>query len=213
MQAYMKSEMPFRGVQAPGVQKLCRDLFPRHPLATFRAWRDTVLVLWRAADFREERYAAIALTGHQRYAAFQTMKTLAMYEEMILSGAWWDYVDDIASHRLGGLLRRYPQRMRSRMRAWSRARNLWKRRSAILCQLRFKGQTDLDLLYSCIEPSMTSAEFFLQKAIGWALREHAWTDPDEVIRYVTKHRGALSNLSKREALKNVLKAGQIAAIP
>ena len=60
---------------------------------------------------------------------------------------------------------------------------------------------------------MTSAEFFLQKAIGWALRQHAWTDPDEVIRYVTKHRGALSNLSKREALKNVLKAGQIDAIP
>jgi len=89
------------------------------------------------------------------------------------------------------------------MLAWSRSRNLWKRRSAILCQLSFKHETDLDLLYACMEPSLNSREFFLRKAIGWALRQYAWTDPGEVQRYVREHADRLSSLSRREALKNV----------
>jgi 3-methyladenine DNA glycosylase AlkD len=126
-----------------------------------------------------------------------------MYEEMIVTGAWWDYVDAIAGHRLGLLLRRFPAPMRKQMLAWSRDQDLWKRRSAILCQLRFKGETDLELLYACIAPSLASREFFLRKAIGWALRQYAWTDPREVVRYVREHQAALSPLSRREALKNV----------
>jgi 3-methyladenine DNA glycosylase AlkD len=93
--------------------------------------------------------------------------------------------------------------MRSKMLQWSRSRNLWKRRSAILCQLSFKNETDLDLLYAAIEPSLGSKEFFLQKAIGWALRQYAWTDPREVRRYVRANADRLSALSKREALKNI----------
>jgi 3-methyladenine DNA glycosylase AlkD len=89
------------------------------------------------------------------------------------------------------------------MLAWSRSDDLWKRRSAILCQLRFKGDTDLGLLYACIEPALSSKEFFLRKAIGWALRAYAWIDPKEITRYVNVHEGALSPLSKREALKNI----------
>ena len=126
-----------------------------------------------------------------------------MYEELIVTGAWWDYVDVLAKHRVGRLLRTYPGPMRRRMLAWSRSRDLWKRRTSILCQLDFKGDTDLALLYACIAPSLASREFFLRKAIGWALRQHAWTDPDAVRRYVRDHEAALSPLSRREALKNV----------
>jgi 3-methyladenine DNA glycosylase AlkD len=93
--------------------------------------------------------------------------------------------------------------MRKKMLQWSRSRNLWKRRSAILCQLSFKTETDLDLLYAAIEPSLASKEFFLQKAIGWALRQYAWTDPREVRRYVRANAARISALSKREALKNI----------
>jgi 3-methyladenine DNA glycosylase AlkD len=89
------------------------------------------------------------------------------------------------------------------MLSWSRSTNLWKRRTAIICQLGFKEHTDLELLYACIEPSLGSNEFFLRKAIGWALRQHAWTDPGEVKRYVRRNRDRLSGLSLREALKNV----------
>ena len=93
--------------------------------------------------------------------------------------------------------------MTAAMRAWSTDDDMWKRRSAILCQLRAKERTDLDLLYGCIEPSLGSKEFFLRKAIGWALRQYAWTDPAEVQRYVRENEARLSGLSKREALKNV----------
>jgi 3-methyladenine DNA glycosylase AlkD len=203
MQAYMKSAMPYLGIQTPELRGICKRVFEEHPIETAGLWRDTCLQIWREAQFREERYAAIGLTGFRLYRSFQTMDTLSMYEEMIVTGAWWDFVDSIASKSLGGLLTSYPRRMRSTMLKWSRCGNLWKRRSAIICQLGFKGETNLDLLYACIEPSLSSKEFFLQKAIGWALRQYAWTDPREVARYVREHHDELSALSKREALKNI----------
>jgi 3-methyladenine DNA glycosylase AlkD len=202
-QRYMKSEMPHYGIRAQPLRKACKEVFERHPLESFEAWRDAVLALYRGAKHREERYAAIELTGLKRDAHHRTLKALPLYEEMIITGAWWDLVDGIASHRLGELLRRHPTQIKKRMLRWSRDKDIWKRRSSIICQLGFKQDTDLDLLYACIEPSLDSDEFFLRKAIGWALRQYAWTDPDEVIRYVNAHEGSLSGLSKREALKNV----------
>ena len=213
MQAYMKSAMPYLGVQTPVLRRTLRPLFEKHPQDGFDAWRDTVLALWRKAAYREERYAAMELTGHPLYRDHQKMKALPLYEEMIITGAWWDYVDMIASHRLGGLLANHPAPMRKKMIAWARGRDLWKRRSAILCQLGFKRDTDLELLHACIEPSMGSDEFFLRKGIGWALRQLAWSDPDTVIRYVKRHGNRLSPLSKREALKNLLNKGLVESIP
>ena len=122
---------------------------------------------------------------------------------MIVTGAWWDFVDTIATHQLWAILCNEGATMKSVMLAWSADANLWKRRSAILCQIRAKAQTDLDLLYACIEPSLDSREFFLRKAIGWALRQYAWTDPAEVRRYVERNAQRMSGLSRREALKNV----------
>jgi 3-methyladenine DNA glycosylase AlkD len=203
MQAYMKSAMPYLGIQTPELRAIFSRLFAAHPIETAADWQGACLRIWREAQFREERYAAIALAGFRLYRPFQTLETLVMYEEMIVSGAWWDFVDAIASKRLGALLSAYPGRMRKTMLKWSRCGNLWKRRSAIICQLGFKLETDLELLYACIEPSLSSKEFFLQKAIGWALRQYAWTDPREIARYVREHVDELSALSKREALKNI----------
>ena len=203
MRAYMKSAMPYLGVQTPRLREACQLAFPVHQLGSFDDWRDTVLALWHGARFREERYAALMLTGERGYREHQTLKALPLYEELIVTGAWWDYVDPIASQRIGPLLRRYPDRMKRTMRAWSRSKDLWKRRTAILCQLSFKADTDLGLLYDCIGSNLADREFFIRKAIGWALRQHAWTDAREVQRYVTKNRARLSPLSVREALKNV----------
>jgi 3-methyladenine DNA glycosylase AlkD len=203
MQAYAKSSMPYLGVTAVPLRKVCREVFAAVDLPTAAAWRRAIRGLWRGARFREERYCAIELTGVRRFDRFQDMAALPMYEDMIVTGAWWDLVDGIAAHRLGTLLRRFPREMRREMLAWSRSDDLWKRRSAILCQLTFKKDTDLELLYAVIEPALSSKEFFLRKAIGWALRQHAWTDPREVRRYVREHEKQLSPLSKREALKNV----------
>jgi len=203
MQAYMKSAMPFFGVPSSPMRAAVKAVFKDHPVESFEAWRDDVLPLWRGATHREERYAAILLTHDRRAKAFQTMQALPLYEELIVTGAWWDLVDDLASHRLGALLRNERRPMRAAMLKWSRDDDLWKRRSSIICQLTFKKETDLELLYACIEPSLASKEFFLRKAIGWALRQYAWTDAKEVKRYVKQNEERLSGLSRREALKNI----------
>ena len=203
MQAYMKSEMPYYGIPAPLLRTICRETFAAIDLSSREEWQDAVLALWRGAKFREERYAAIGLCADRRAGAWQTIEVLPMYEEMIVSGAWWDTVDAIATNRLGELLRNSPREMRRQMLRWSTDQNLWKRRGAILCQLKFKTATDLDLLYRLIEPSLASKEFFLRKAIGWALRQYAWTDAAEVRRYVRENEARLSGLTKREALKNI----------
>jgi 3-methyladenine DNA glycosylase AlkD len=203
MQAYMKSAMAYHGVSAPLLRQVCRTTFADLQLASASHWRAVVLELWRSARFREERYAALYLTGDKRARTFQTPSTMKMYEELIVTGAWWDYVDDIASHRVGPILKDHRAPMRRKMLSWSKSDNLWKRRTAIICQLGFKADTDLNLLYACIEPSLGSREFFLQKAIGWALRQYAWTDGAEIRRYVGLNRNRLSALSYREAVKNI----------
>jgi 3-methyladenine DNA glycosylase AlkD len=203
MQAYMKSAMPYHGVPTPLLRKLCKATFADVKFATASHWQAQVLEIWRKARFREERYAAIYLTGDKRARPFQRPSAVKMYEELIVTGAWWDYVDDIASHRIGPILRDHPAPMRRKMLFWSKSTNLWKRRTSIICQLSFKAETDLDLLYACIEPSLGSREFFLQKAIGWALRQYAWTDPSAIQQYVQLNRSRLSPLSCREALKNI----------
>jgi 3-methyladenine DNA glycosylase AlkD len=203
MQAYMKSVMPYHGLSVPLLRKVCKAAFIDVQFESASQWQALVLDIWRGARFREERYAAVCLTGDKRARTFQTPSAMKMYEELIVTGAWWDYVDDIASHRVGPILRDYPAPMRRKMLAWSKSNNLWKRRTSILCQLGFKAETDLDLLYACIEPSLDSREFFLQKGIGWALRQYAWTDPDEIERYVRLNHARLSALSRREALKNI----------
>jgi 3-methyladenine DNA glycosylase AlkD len=203
MQAYMKSAMPFHGVPTAALRQVCKAIFADMPFATASHWQAQVLDLWRDACFREERYAALYLAGDKRARPFQTLAAMKMYEELIVTGAWWDYVDDIASHRIGAILEDYPAPMRRKMLSWSKSTNLWKRRTAIICQLGFKAETDLELLYACIEPSLGSREFFLQKAIGWALRQYAWTDEAEIRKYVRLNRVHLSALSRREALKNI----------
>lgn len=203
MQAYMKSEMPYLGVSAARVKAACRSAFAAYPFESAEAWRADVLSLWRGATHREERYAAVALSGHRKAQAFQTLASLPMYEELIVTGAWWDYVDELAEHRIGPLLAAYPAPMRKKMLSWSRSTDLWKRRTAIICQMFFREATDRELLFSCIEPSLSSKEFFLRKAIGWALRQLAKHDPNAVLRYVQEHAAALSPLSRREALKHL----------
>ncbi len=203
MRAYMKSEMPYYGVGSPALDQLCRELFAEHALKGFRSWRATVLQLWRQATHREERYAAIALALDPRYRVHHTIRSLSLYEEMVVSGAWWDYVDTIATRALGCLLARHPRVMKPVLLAWSRSPNLWKRRAAIISQVKRKKETDLELLYACIEPNLAHRDFFIRKAIGWALRSYAWTDLEEVRRYLAAHGDRMSGLSRREALKRV----------
>ena len=203
MQAYMKSEMPFAGVSASARRQLFGAALVEHWPLDADEWKHAVLSLFRDARVREEWYLAMELYTAKRAQPHRRPATLPLLEELIVTSAWWDVVDHLAAHGLGDLLRRFPKRVEPKVRAWSRAKDPWKRRSAILSQLRFGDDTDRELLFDCIAPSLADRDFFLRKGIGWALRQLAWHDPDVVVRYVKDHENELSPLSRREALKNV----------
>jgi 3-methyladenine DNA glycosylase AlkD len=202
MRRYMKSDMPFHGVPKPVRQVVTRRLFAEYPLPDRESFVDATLKLWREAEFREERYVAIDLTGHRPYAKWQDSDLLAGYEEMIVTGAWWDFVDEVAIRRVGPLVRAEPAVLEPIMRRWAVDADHWRRRTAIICQIGSKDTVDLDLLTYAIEASATERDFFLRKGIGWALRQHSKTDPDWVREFVAAHPD-LSPLSVREALKHV----------
>lgn len=203
MQAYMRSAMPFRGVTAVPLKALCREVLAAYPLSTAAQWRGAVLALWDDAAYREERYAAIALTGHRLYRSWQTPEQLDLYRHLVETGAWWDYVDDIARNRVGPILRGDPEAVGELMRDWAVDDDLWVRRTAILCQLGSRAATDEALLRWALARNLGDPDFFIRKAVGWALREHAKTAPDWVRAFVAEHADELSPLSRREALKHL----------
>jgi 3-methyladenine DNA glycosylase AlkD len=202
MQAYMKSAMPFRGVAKPQRSALLKQVLAEHTLPDRVTFTATVLQLWREAGFREERYAAVELSGYRAYRQWQGPALLPMYEEMIVTGAWWDHVDELAIQRVGPILRASRPEVTATVLRWAAGGDLWRRRTAIICQVGAKEDTDTDLLTRAIEPAIGEPEFFLRKGIGWALRDYARTAPDWVRSFVDDHPG-LSGLSRREALKHL----------
>lgn len=203
MQAYMKSALPYRGIRLPAVRTLARAVFVAHPLPDRASWVATVRELWDDAAYREERYAAIALTGHRTYAGYHDPEALPLYEHLVVTGAWWDVVDEVATHRVGPLLRSHPAEIAPALRTWASDDDHWRRRTAILAQVGAKAGTDTALLADCIAPSLGERDFFLRKGIGWALRDYAKHAPAWVRRYVDTHRDELAPLSVREATKHL----------
>lgn len=195
-QAYMRSTMPFLGVRVPAVRSLTRSAV--RGITDVQLLREAALLLWREAAFREQRYAATAITGVALLRG--RLDLLPVHEEMIRTGAWWDHVDEV-SGRVGSTLTRHPEPMTATLLAWAHDPDLWVRRCSIIAQLGFRGATDRALLAAAIEANVDDPDFFVRKAIGWALRDLARTDPDWVRSFVASH--ALSPLSRREALKHV----------
>ncbi|GAB2987793.1 DNA alkylation repair protein [Saccharothrix stipae] len=200
MRRYMKSTMPFLGVPKPVRVRALRDVFAAHPFGSRPEWVAAVLEVWRGAEFREERYAALDLAG--RHPRWQGVDLLPVYDELVVTGAWWDFVDEIAARRIGPLLRAFPDEVTPAVRAWARDEDRWRRRTAVICQLGSKSATDLDLLAEVVEANVDDPDFFLRKGIGWALRQHSRVDPGWVRAFVDAH-PRLSNLSRREALKHL----------
>jgi 3-methyladenine DNA glycosylase AlkD len=210
MQAYMKSTMPYRGVPAPALKAALRPILTAHPLPDEATCRETVLALWDHAEFREERYAAIALARHRRD---QQPEVLDLYEHLVRTGAWWDVVDETA-HLVGEVLLSHPE-VRPVLEGWARSDDLWLRRTAIICQVGARDRLDRSLLTLAIDANLDGStratpalspygrEFFIRKAIGWALRDHARSDPTWVRSFVAAREDRLSVLSQREALRHL----------
>jgi 3-methyladenine DNA glycosylase AlkD len=202
-QAYMKSALPFRGIAAPELRRLLRPLLAAYEPSQRDAWEATVRELWDGATHREERYAAIAIARHRKAREWQDPAALDLYRHLVVTGAWWDLVDEIAAHLVGGVLAGHRDAVTPVLRAWSHDDDLWVRRTAVLSQVRHRDDTDRTLLHDVIAANVADASFWLRKAIGWALRELARTDPDWVRAEVDRLGPALSGLSRREALRHL----------
>jgi 3-methyladenine DNA glycosylase AlkD len=204
-QAYMKSAMPYHGLPAPRLRAVLRPLLadPALQPTDRTAWEATVRELWDDATHREERYAATALTGHRSARGWQDPDALALYRHLVVTGAWWDHVDELAAHRVGPVLLHHRDAVTPVVRRWATEDDLWLRRTAVLSQLTFGERTDRDLLEHAVSSNADDPSFWLRKAIGWALRQYARTDPAWVRAVVDRYGERLSPLSRREATRHL----------
>jgi len=200
MQAYMKTDMPFYGVQKAARARILRELVHRFPLSDRAGYETLVVELWQLPH-REEKYLALGVARHFREYVVPEM--LPLYRSLIVEGAWWDLVDEVATHLICDLVVDYPDDVWPTVDTWIDDDDLWLRRTAIICQVGAKENTDAARLFRFCDERAFEKDFFIRKAIGWALRQHARVDPDAVARFVREHRDQLSGLSYREATKHI----------
>jgi 3-methyladenine DNA glycosylase AlkD len=206
MAAYMKTSMPFYGVPKPAREEIKREAKKRFAVGNRRDYERLVLGLWKLPH-REEKYFAIDVARMGR--DFIVPESLPLYRRMIEEGAWWDTVDEIAAHLVGTVLLHNRAEIAPLMDQWICDDHLWIRRTAIISQLAHKDKTDHVRLFRYSLEQAGEKEFFIRKAIGWALRQYAYTEPERVRAFITKHRAKLSPLSHREASRALVKQGVI----
>jgi 3-methyladenine DNA glycosylase AlkD len=194
MRRYMRDQFEFLGIKRPQAQALFKQLKAEHGLPAIAQLEAIVRTLW---DWPEREYQYLALTLLDQSQQRLTPSFLPLLEWLITTKSWWDTVDAIASHQVGKLVRQYPDIRDRTLTPWRQSDNIWLRRTTILFQLGYKSETDADLLFAIVDKNRDSSEFFIQKAIGWALRKYSKTDPDAVTTFVSTVE--LAPLSQREA--------------
>ncbi|WP_327664426.1 MULTISPECIES: DNA alkylation repair protein [unclassified Streptomyces] len=199
MRAYMKDVAPFLGLTSPVRRELTKVVLVGTPRPDES---DLAAVALRCWALPEREYAYFGIDYLRRHVGRLTSGFLPVARELVITVPWWDTVDHLAAHIVGGLVAADPK-LRADMDAWIGDENLWVARTALLHQLRHKDATDTDRLFAYCLRQSGHPDFFIRKAIGWALREYAKTDADAVRSFVAAHRDTLSPLSVREALKNV----------
>ncbi|MGD9934220.1 MAG: DNA alkylation repair protein [Dehalococcoidia bacterium] len=196
MSRYMRDQFPFLGLKSPTRQALTRDWMVQFRKADEATISGVARRLWTLPE-REFQYTACGLL--ERSATKLSAAALALCRDLLITKSWWDTVDSLASHAVGTLVLRHPEQVRL-MDEWLESENMWLRRTALLHQLKYKGRTDTDRLFGYCLARAHESEFFIRKAIGWALRQYSWTDPEAIEAFVAAHEDVLSPLSKREAL-------------
>lgn len=195
-----KDEMPFYGVQRPARESIFRLVRAEFAPMTRVEYEDLVFALWELPH-REEKYLAQRIAG--AFGEFVVPASMPVYTRFIAEGAWWDFVDESATHLVRWLILEYPDETWPVVDPWIDHEDMWFRRSAIICQVGAKDRTDAGRLFRFCEERMHEREFFIRKAIGWSLREYAKTDARSVAEFVAANREGLSALSYREATKHI----------
>ena len=198
MQNYMKNHFPFLGIKTPERRSLVKQFFVESGILKSDFQTDFILTLWKK-DEREYQYAALDYL--EKSMKRLEKQHLPFLEQLITSKSWWDTVDIIAPKPVGAIASKHPEVIADRIENWASGDHIWLRRSAILFQLKYKAHTDEELLYRYIVQNKESKEFFIQKAIGWALREYSKTNPASVRAFIEST--ALPSLSVREGSKYI----------
>ncbi|WP_251551713.1 DNA alkylation repair protein [Neobacillus muris] len=196
MANYMKNHFPFLGIKKPLRSQLEKQFFQETGILKQPFSPELVRELW---DKPEREYQYTALVYLEKMMNQLEKSDLPFMQQLITAKSWWDTVDAIAPKPAGTIAKKAPEVIPETIDRWSVHENLWLRRAAILFQLKYKQNTNEQVLYRYIEQNAASKEFFIQKAIGWALREYSKTNPDSVQRFIES--AALAPLSVREGSK------------
>ena len=199
MAKYMRNHFTFFGIKTEQRRQIFKDIWKENQVEVEKNPREIALKLFSKTE-RELQYCAIEILIKQLEGNYKKDDIL-LIEKLLITNSWWDSVDTIAKNILGEYLLEYPLETEKVIGRFSNSENMWLNRSAILFQLGYKGKTNFDLLKSECEKHKNSNEFFIQKAIGWALREYGKTNPVAVRSFVVSTN--LKTLSKKEALKNI----------
>jgi len=194
---YMRNQFEFLGLSTPVRTSLEAEVFRKHVVRSEEELVNTINALW-GKEHREFRYSAMNLAS--KYKKLWTPAMLSTFERMLRQHSWWDTVDAISSKLVGQLLQTFPQ-LAAQMENWIQDDFMWIRRCAIIFQLSYKATTDEAMLFRFCKHRMHEKEFFIQKAIGWALRQYSKTNPEAVRRFIEENEDNLSALSKREGGK------------
>ena len=196
MKKYMRNQFEFLGIKSPKQKALVKQFVAENGLPELSQMDNLVRELWSWPE-REYQYVALALLDKLQKRL--TPDSVPLLENLITTKSWWDTVDSIAIHNVGKLLKQYPEIRDAVIAPWRNSENFWLRRTTLLFQLSYKAATDEALLFVLVEENRESTEFFIQKAMGWALREYSKTSPRAVQIFVANTE--LPSLSQREALK------------
>ncbi len=196
MQKYMKNHFPFLGIKTPKRRELMKQFFQESGILKEGLQTNFIEALWKLEE-REYQYAALDYI--ERSIKKLDKSHLPLFEKLITTKSWWDSVDALAPKPVGTIAASFPEIIPQTIEGWAYENHLWLNRAAILFQLKYKEKTDENLLYRYILQNKESKEFFIQKAIGWALREYSKTNPESVKQFIEANK--LPKLSIREGSK------------
>jgi 3-methyladenine DNA glycosylase AlkD len=199
MAAYMREQFPFLGLPAPALRAAERTALAGLPEPTEADLVAVSLACWQRP---EREYQYVACDYLRKHLAVPGPAFLPTARHLITTKPWWDTVDALSTRFVGGLVSRHPS-LTAEMDAWSGDDDVWLIRTAILHQLHYGPGTDTARLFGYCRRQAGHQDFFVRKAIGWALRHYARTDPDAVRTFVEENRSRLSPLSVREATKHL----------
>ena len=198
MKKYMRDQFEYLGIKSPQLRELMKEFIAANGLPPIKELKAVLRDLWSLPQ-REFQYAATGLLGRcEKELPATFIRTI---EYLIVTKSWWDTVDTISGGVLGVHFRLYPDVREKHLAKWRASDNFWLRRATILFQLNYKQETDFDLLCEIIRENLDSKEFFINKAIGWSLRQYARVDPKAVKKFVNST--PLHSLSRREAMKHI----------